>query len=304
MIGKTGKTNERQNRSHYFLWLRTLLGLCILGVIVVWVMNKGILLERLNAQILMLSTLISIVTSMLHAATLCSITSAYGRQLDYRYALYISALGTLGNTVGGLPLGTTLKYVILYKRVGLKIGQIVFGLTGYTAVISLALLGYATVSALSLDFRLDIKAIPGLLLIIGIITMIVLGGWAQKSKAISSLVNPFLRWPSFVTVTVLSFSLASLFILNSSAVGHALFPEHPLILVIFLSATGIFISLVSLLQSIAGIQEVTMGLSAFLSGIDPIDGVQIALVMRFASIIGSGMILGLSALIPGKSRPS
>jgi hypothetical protein len=304
MIGKTGKTNERQNRSHYFLWLRTLLGLCILGVIVVWVTNKGILLERLNAKILILSTLISMLTSMLHAATLCSITHTYERQLNYRYALYISALGTFGNTVGGLPLGTTLKYVILYKRVGLKIGQIVFGLTGYTVVISLVLLGYATVSALSLDFRLDIKAIPGLLLIIGIITMIVLGGWAQKSKAISSLVNPFLRWPSFVTVTVLSFSLASLFILNASTVGHILFPEHPLIHVIFLSAIGIFISLVSLLQSIAGIQEVTMGLSAFLSGIDPIDGVQIALVMRFTSMIGSGMILGLSALIPGKPRPS
>lgn len=304
MKAKTDKTNERQIRSRYLLWLRALLGLCILGAIVFWVANKGILHERLSARILTLSALISVLTSMLHAATLCSIAYAYERQLDYRYALYISALGSLGNTVGGLPLGTTLKYVILYKRVGLKLGQIAFGLTVYTAAISLVLLGYATVSALSLDFKTDVKAVPGLLLIVGICIVIALGVWAEKSKVFSSLVSPFLKWRSFLIMSALGISLASLFILNSSIVGHALFPEHTPAHVIFLSAAGIFISLASLLQSIAGMQEVAMGLSAFLAGIDPIDGVQIALVMRFATIIASGTILGLSHLIPGTTRSS
>lgn len=304
MTKKTGKTSEQKIHSRYFLWLRTFLGLCILTVIVVWVINKGILLERLNGTVLVWSTLISMLTSMLHAATLSSIAYAYGRKLDYRYALYISALGSLGNAAGGLPLGTTLKYIILYKRVGLKIGQITFGLTAYTIIIALVLLVYATVSAFLLNLQPDIKALPGLLLIISIAVIIALGCWGGRSKVISSLLDPFLRWQSFVFVAVLSFALASLFILNSGAVGYFLFPELPLIHIIFLSATGIFIGLVSLLQSIAGIQEITMGLSAFLSGIDSIDGVQIALVMRFTAIIASVMILGLSYLIPGKTRPS
>jgi len=304
VLKKTGKPIEQKNRSRYLLWLRTFLGLCILTTIVAWVINKGILLERLNGTVLMWSTLISMLTSMLHAATLSSIANAYERKLDYRYALYICALGSLGNAAGGLPLGTTLKYVILYKRVGLRIGQITFGLTGYTVAISLALLGYATISAFLLNLRPDIRAIPGLLLVVSIIAVIALGIWAPRSKVIYGLFGPFLRRRSFLIVAALSLSLASLFILNSSIVGHYLFPEHALILVIFLSAAGIFIGLASFLQSIAGIQEMTMGLSAFVSGIDPIDGVQIALVMRIASIISSGVVLSLFYLMPGKIRRS
>jgi len=301
---KNSNTIERHNFSRYFLWLRTLFGLCILTVIVVWVINKGILLERLNSKVLVWSTLISILTSILHAATLSSIAYAYGRKLNYRYALYISALGSLGNAAGGLPLGTTLKYIILYKRVGLKIGQITFGLTVYTMAIALVLLAYATVCALLLNLRPDIKVLPGLLLIVSIISIIALGCWGQRSKVITNLLNPFLGWKFFLVVVALSFSLASLFILNSVTVGYFLFPEHSFIHITFLSATGIFISLVSFLQSIAGIQELAMGLSAFFSGIESIDGVQIALVMRFTAIISSGLILGLSYLLPEKTRPS
>ena len=304
MTEKTRNTIERHNFSRYFLWLRTLFGLCILTVIVVWVINKGILLERLNSKVLVWSTLISILTSILHAATLSSIAYAYGRKLNYRYALYISALGSLGNAAGGLPLGTTLKYIILYKRVGLKIGQITFGLTVYTMAIALVLLAYATVCALLLNLRPDIKVLPGLLLIVSIISIIALGCWGQRSKVITNLLNPFLGWKFFLVVAALSFSLASLFILNSVTVGYFLFPEHSFIHITFLSATGIFISLVSFLQSIAGIQELTMGFSAFFSGIESIDGVQIALVMRFTAIISSGMLLGLSYLFPGKTRPT
>lgn len=304
MTERISKTNERKIYSRYFLWLRTFLGLCILTVIVVWVIKKGILLERLSSTVLMWSTLISMFSSILHAATLGSIAYAYGRKLDYRYALYISALGSLGNAAGGLPLGTAFKYIILYKHVGLKIGQITFGLTAYTMTIALVLLAYATVSAFLLNIRPDIKVLPGLLLTISIVAFIALGRWGQRNKVISSLLNPFLRWRSFIIVAALSLTLATVFILNSGTVGHFLFPERSLIHIIFLSATGIFIGLVSLLQSIAGIQEITMGLSAFISGIDPIDGVQIALVMRIASIISSGIFLSLFYLMPGQIQRS
>lgn len=299
MIEKISKTTEGKNYSSYLLWLRTLLGLCILIAIVVWVINRGILLERLTGTLLLWSTLISMLTSMLHAATLGFIAYVYGRKLDYRYALYISALGSLGNAAGGLPLGTTLKYIILYKRVGLKISQITFGLTSYTITIALVLLAFSAFSASLLDLRTDIKVLPGLLLIFSLLAIIALGLWGQRNKVMSGLLNPFLRPRAFIIVAALSFSLASLFILNSGAVGHFLFPEHSLMHIIFFSATGIFIGLVSLLQAIAGIQEITMGLSAFVSGIDPIDGVQIALVMRITSIISSGIFLGLFYLTPG-----
>lgn len=302
MADKARDTGEQKKPSRFFLWLRTIAGLCILATIVAWVINKGILLERLNGAMLAWSTLISILTSLLHAATLGSIASAYGRKLDYQYALYISALGSLGNAAGGLPLGTTLKYVILYKRVGLKIGQITFGLTTYTTMIALVLLGYAAISAVWLNLEAYIKATPALLLTGGIIVIFLAGRWGLGNKAISNLLRPFLRKRYAATVIGLGISLASLFIINSCVVGNLLFPEHSLIHIVFLSATGIFIGLVSLLQSIAGIQEITMGLTALASGIDPIDGVQIALVMRMASIISSGVFLGLFYLTPRRPQ--
>ncbi|MHB8623808.1 MAG: hypothetical protein ACYC9J_10710 [Sulfuricaulis sp.] len=237
---------------------------------------------------------------MLHATALASIARAYERKLDFSYALYISALGSLGNAIGGLPLGTTLKYAILYKRIGLKIGQITFGLASYTAGISLVLLAYVAISILFLNFPLNIKVIPIALLVIGITTIVILRNLSKQNRAFSSLLRLFLKRQIAVTVAVLSFSIASLFILNSSIVGRSLFPEHSLIQVVFISATGIFAGLASLLQSVAGIQELTMGLSAFVSGIKPIDGVQIALVMRIASMVSSGLILSLFYLTPGR----
>ncbi|MHB8743636.1 MAG: hypothetical protein ACYC9L_10980 [Sulfuricaulis sp.] len=300
MTAKSHNSNEPQNRSHYLLYLRTILGLCILAAIIIWVIKKGTLLERLSAPVLFWSTLISLLTSMLHATALASIARAYERKLDFSYALYISALGSLGNAIGGLPLGTTLKYAILYKRIGLKIGQITFGLASYTAGISLVLLVYVAISILFLNFPLNIKVIPAALLVIGIATIVILRYWSKQNRVFSSLLRLFLKRQIAVTVAVLSFSIASLFILNSSIVGRSLFPEHSLIQVVFISATGIFAGLASLLQSVAGIQELTMGLSAFASGINPIDGVQIALVMRIASMISSGLILSLFYLTPGR----
>ena len=278
--------------------------MCILAAIVTWVINKGELFNRLNPQVLLGSTLISLLTSILQASTLTSIARSYHRRLDLRYALYISALGSLGNAAGGLPLGTTLKYTILYKRVGLNVSQITFGLTAYIAGISLMLLGYAALSIHALDFQPVIKAIPTALFIVSIVALFPLGRWAQRNKVFSNLITPFLKKPDAITVAVLSFTIASLFILNSTVVGLFLFPEHSSFHVLFVSASGILLGLASLLQSVAGIQEITMGLSAFVSGINPIDGVQIDLVMRFTSIISSGIILGLSYLAPGQTRPT
>lgn len=288
--------NPTKGHSH-ILWLRTILGVCILAAIVAWVINKGELFNRLNPQVLLWSTLISLLTSILQASTLTSIARSYHRRLDLRYALYISALGSLGNAAGGLPLGTTLKYTILYKRVGLNISQITFGLTAYIAGISLMLLGYAALSIHALDFQPVIKAIPTALFIVSIVALFPLGRWAQRNKVFSNLITPFLKKPDAITVAVLSFTIASLFILNSTVVGLFLFPEYSFFHVLFVSASGILLGLASLLQSVAGIQEITMGLTALASGINPLDGVQIALVMRFTSIISSGVIVSLLHLL-------
>lgn len=303
MITKTDKTNPGGNH-RYLLWLRTLFGLGILAAVVTWIIYEGSLFERLNVSVLLWSTLISALTSLLHAITLIAIARTYERRLDLRYAIYISTLGSLGNAAGGLPLGTTLKYAILHNRVGLKISQITFGLASFTVGISLALLGYTALSIFSLELPMYVKILPSVLLAGSGILLMLLIRWALTKTRISALIYPHLRWPGVMALATLSSILATLFILNSCVVGWYMLPERTVTQVIFISASGILMGIASLLQAVAGVQEIAMGLSAFMSGINPIDGVQIALVMRFTSIISSGIILGLSYLAPGQTRPT
>lgn len=302
MITKSDKTNPG-DKHRYFLWLRTLLGFGILVAVVTWIVNEGSLFERLNASVLLWSTTISALTSLLHAFTLIAIARTYERRLDLRYAIYISTLGSLGNAAGGLPLGTTLKYAILHNKVGLKISQITFGLLSFTVGISLALLGYAALSIYGLEFPAEVKALPSVLLVGSVILLALLIRWAHTKAKISALINPLLKKRNLTTLVLLSSMVATLLILNSCAVGWHMLPVHPVIQVVFISASGILIGLASLLQAVAGIQEIAMGLSAYASGISAVDGAQLALVLRFTSIISSGLILSVHLLIPGPRKP-
>ena len=301
---EVNKIKKPPTTRNFILRLRTILGVCILAGVVAWVINKGELFNRLNPQVLLWSTLISLLTCVLQASTLTSMARVYQRKLSMRYALHISALGSLGNAAGGLPLGTTLKYTILYSRVGLSLSQITFGLSTFIVGISLMLLGYAVLGIQALDFQPAIKVVSAMVFIGSVAALFPVARWARHNNALSRIICPFLKKPIAVTVASISFSIASLFILNSTLVGLFLFPEHSFFHVLFISASGILLGLGSLLQSVGGIQEIAMGFSAYASGINPIDGVQIALVMRFTSIISSGIILGLSYLIPALSRPS
>lgn len=277
--------------------------MCILAVVLAWVISKGALSSRLSFQALFWSTLISLLTCVLQASTLTSIAHAFQRNLDIRYALRIGSLSSLGNAAGGLPLGTTVKYTILYSKIGMSLAQITFGLSAYTVGISLALLGYAVLGIWVLHFHLLIKIVFMAILLGGIAVIFPIARfWAKRSRSLSELIGPFLKKPTSVTVALISFVTASLFTLNSAVVGLFLFPEHSFFHLLFISASGILLGLGSLLQSVGGIQEIAMGFSAYASGIKTIDGVQIALVMRFTSIISSGVVLGLSYLVPEHRR--
>jgi hypothetical protein len=137
-----------------------------------------------------------------------------------------------------------------------------------------------------------------------IILLTLLIRWAHTKARISALTNPHLKKRNLTALILLSSIVATLLILNSCAVGWYVLPDHPVIQIVFISASGILIGLASLLQAVAGIQEIAMGLSAYVSGVSAVDGAQIALVLRFTSIISSGLILSMHLLLSGlrKSR--
>jgi len=68
----------------------------------------------------------------LGAEGLRCIASSYKKQLRPATALYINAMGTLGNSMGGLPIGTTFKYVSLSGKAGLTAKETTAGFMVFT----------------------------------------------------------------------------------------------------------------------------------------------------------------------------
>jgi hypothetical protein len=76
-------------------------------------------------------------------------------------------------------------------------------------------------------------------------------------------------------------------------VATFLFPEIPTLTILFVASAGTLTSLATLLQSVGGIHELSIGFSAYVSGVRLIDGLQVALVLRIGSFLSSGLFLAL-----------
>lgn len=284
----------------YRSWIRAAVGMGTLSAVTFWVFHEGSLLQQLNAWALLWTTLIVLLINFVSAALLRVTARMYHRELNFRLALYAGALGSFGNATGGLPIGTTLKFAILRQRVGLTIGQITFSLISATVGISLTLLAIAAVSILGIGFPIEVKIIPAVLFVCGIGTSILLLRWSYTHGVLTSLVKPLFINGHLAKLTLFSLSLATLLVLNYVVVGLFVLPERSVLTVIFISASATLLSIASLLQSIGGGQEIVMGFTSFLTGAQIIEGVQLALIVRLASIITSGLTLVWFFMVPGQ----
>lgn len=271
--------------------VRPILGLSVLTIIIVWVSKEGVLLQELNWQLIFASTLVSLTLSFVNADCLKVMTRAYATELKFFSALHISALGSLGNALGGLPIGTTLKYAILHKKFCLSITQITVGFVTFSATISAFLLLFAAVGSTGVNLPPGIKYFLAIFaaLCIFFIPLFIL--WLQRNARVKPLLAPYWHGRTLLKILILSFSTASLFLFNYWVISRFLFPTIPLLELIFMSAVGILVGLGSVLQSVGGVQELSMGMAAYISGAEILDGVQLALVMRITSIIAPAIIL-------------
>lgn len=221
------------------------------------------------------------------------IALAYDRPLPYRSALHVSALGSFGNAAGGLPIGTALKFIILYKQAGLRIAQVTTGLAAFTAGISLVLLGYASFSSAWLDLPTGIRLIPPVLLAMAVLVLAYLRRRYGGTGFFREIASPLLTPRVARQLGVFSLITGTLFIVNYLVICMFLLPEFNLVTGIFVASVGILVGLGTLMQSTGGIQELSIGLTTLLTGGGILDGVQLALTMRMTSILSSALILAL-----------
>lgn len=291
---------------HWRSLLRIGVGLLLFSVVVVWVVRDGSYLENLNARAVAASLAVSVLTSLLQAATLVTIASANTRALGYAQALRVTALGSLGNAAGGLPIGTAVKFGILHGQVGLSLGQITTGLALTTLVIVATLLACASLSALWLAVPDPVAALPATALLGLLACCIAPLSVPALRRRVPEAVRGWLAAyaPARVLRAVLALGAltAGTFVLNSCLVGWLLGTGGSLAEIVFLSSTGIVIGLASLLQSIAGVHEFALAFTAYVAGVQPIDGVQIALTLRATAIGAALLLLAGAAIVPPRNR--
>ncbi len=292
---------KRRARS---IWsaLRPVIGLVLLGIAVWWIRDSS-LFSRISALLLVVATMSASLTILASALTMHHIARSYERSLCLRDALRVGALGTLGNSLGGMPIGTTIKYVVLHRVAGLSVTQITVGLLAFTASLAICFLLVGGLSLYQIAGVPESYRLP----LVGTAIAVPVSTWALLRFAIARIpaarhLLPLLtgpQLPRFVAVSVIV-SLAYLF--HLVVIALFLLPQPTLTHAVMIAAFGILFGQSSLLQSLGGIQEFMMGLSAHISGLSAGDGIEIALVARASSIVSSALLVALLPTRAGDAR--
>jgi hypothetical protein len=291
----------KTRRANLFAAAKPIAGMLLLAVVVWWIAHHGEALARIGAAVLFYSTLISAMTVVLNAAVLRLSVRYFRGNLSPRNALRLSALGTLGNALGGLPIGTALKYTLLYQKSGLTIGEITAGLAcfsvmtcGWLTLYALLVLGG---TPLSHDARLVFLVLAGVALIV----LVAVTMYLRTRRRFAALIEPFLRPANLLRAALVSAAITTTFVMNYTVVARFLFPELPTATVVFVASIGTIISMGSVLQTVGGITELSMGLSSLLSGLRAVTGATLALVLRLTAILAAGIVFG-ALLLTDRNR--
>jgi hypothetical protein len=292
----------KKRRAEIFSIVKPVVSLLLLAVVVGWIVHNGDLVARIGVSVLFYSTLISAATVVLNAAVLKLSVAYFRGRLSSRNALRLSALGTIGNALGGLPIGTTLKYALLYKESGLKISEITAGLVFFSVLTSgwLALCGLLTLGGTTLSPTAEGLFVT--LVVIAVITFVVIAEALRNHRKLGPLVKPLLEPAKLWRAALLSLAITATFVLNYTVVCLLLFPEIALPIAIFIASIGTIISMGSVLQTVGGITELSMGLSALLSGLQAVTGATLALVLRLTAILAAGIVVGALLLANTRHR--
>lgn len=283
--------------------IKPYIGLGLLAFIIVWVLREGYPVEKLSFPFVISTLLVAVASSFINALTISEISRIHGGAMDYRYSLYTTALGTFANAAGGIPIGTALKYVLLYKKGKLTVAQITSGFVVFAISILLILLSYVAVLIQWVDVTDTYRQLAVLVLVVSIVLLVLAIYLLRYFPRIQRHFSPFLRSPAMIRVFVVSLLVTSTYILNFWIVAYYLFPQMTFVQTAFAVSLGSLISQTAFLQSVGGIQELSIGIASHVTGIDLIQGIMLGLTIRIIALIISGLILSDYFLRSRKEKP-
>ncbi len=217
-------------------------------------------------------------------------------EIGRRDTLWLTAVGGLGNALGGLPIGTGIKFGLLIKQFGMSTAAVFWTYFFYSVVNAawMLLFGAAIAGVSGMPVLLSgLMALPFALLMLAV--ALLRGGTGIKLPAtLLTLVRSPLLWRGMaVSAAIVLLMLASFAVLlfartDLGEAGRALLSVTIAVPIGFL--TG--------LPSLGGIQELLLGASGTLFRLSMAHGVQLGLVARGASLLATTTILAACLLWP------
>lgn len=267
---------------------RIIVSYTLLIGIILFVLLRGDLFQKFSLQLITITAIISFILMLMNAHALRIICIAYRDvdALDLRSALFIGALGTLGNSLGGLPIGTAIKFSILRRKTHLEFKQIAAGYTFLSLIMVGTMIACMLITGamMLLDFY-----ILFLFAMIGVVTLLIAFGlllYGKRFGFIKNLLMPLYQH-AYKQLLMIGVLLSLGFLLNYWVSGLFLFPFISSAKILFMSSFGLMASILTLSQSIGGIQELSVGFAGLISEMRLIHGVELALSLRIAAIITS-----------------
>jgi hypothetical protein len=276
-------------------------GLSLLTVIILWVLREGYPIEKLSFALITSTLLAAMASGFANAMIISEISKVYGGAMNYKSSLYTTALGTFANAAGGIPIGTALKYILLHKKGRLSVAQTTAGFVVFTIFISLALLIYVAILIHWIDINDAYRNMAVLVLIISLVVLASAVFCLKYFPRIQRHFSPFLKFRSVLRVSVISIVVTLGFILNFWVVACQLFPQMTFIQTAFSVSLGSLVSQMAFLQSVGGVQELSIGVATRVAGTELIQGVMLGLTIRITALVSSGLIIAAFVLPSGKN---
>lgn len=267
---------------------RIIVSYTLLTGIIIFVILKGDLFQKFSLQLITITAILSFMLMLVNAHALRIICAAYRGVdvLDLRGALFIGALGTLGNSLGGLPIGTAIKFAILRRKTHLEFKQIAAGYTFLSFIMAGTMIACMLITGAMMLLDFYILFLFAMVSVVTLLIVFVLLFYGKRCGFIENLLMPLYRH-AYKQLLMIGVLLSFGFLLNYWISGLLLFPFISGTKILFMSSFGLMASILTLSQSIGGIQELSVGFAGLISEMHLIHGIELALSLRIAAIIAS-----------------
>ncbi len=285
--------------------IKPLAGVLLLAAVLWWALHQDFLLAGVGWREFAAAVAISIVIVCLNAEILIVSLRSLDVAIPRRDALWLTGIGGLGNSLGGLPIGTGVKFALLVRRYGMTVRAVFWVYIFYSVVNAVWMMLFGAVLAgLSGSAPLRMWAVlMSLPFVVLALLIACLRGKADAMPWLPVTVTTLARSPHFVRGAATS-ALNVLMMLACFGVLLSAHADFQLAVGALLSVCiAVPVGFLTGLPSLGGMQELLLGAAGTWFDQSVAHGVQLGLLARAASLLASSLVL-VQALLRGGRMPA